>query len=121
VLAVLPEALSGIHLESIPDGLADDEDRKDLNKLIDAYSHHMPGYLERLVGEMAAAGRPRVNWLVGDFRMGWSFEVAKKLGIRVASFCPASVASLAITLKIPKLIEDGVLNDKGICQCHSIL
>ena len=81
----------------------------------------MPGYLEKLVAEMEAAGRPRVKWLVGDFSMGWSFEVAKKLGIRIASFCPASVATLAMMLEIPKLIQDGVLNDKGICQCHSFL
>ena len=118
VVAALPEALRGIHLASIPDGLADEEDRKDLKKLIDA-SHHMPGHLEKLVADMEAAGRPRVKWLVGDYGMGWSFEVAKKLGIRVASFCPASVASLAIMLKIPELIQDGVLSDKGICQCHS--
>ncbi|KAL5217122.1 hypothetical protein ABZP36_017806 [Zizania latifolia] len=103
----------GIHLESIPDGLADDEDRKDLNKLIDAYSRHMPGHLERLIREVEAAGRPKVRWLVGDGNMGWSFAVSRKLGIRVASFWPASAACLAIMLKIPKLIEDGVLNDKG--------
>ncbi|XP_062212462.1 UDP-glycosyltransferase 83A1-like [Phragmites australis] len=108
----------GIRLASIPDGLADDEDRKDLNKLIDAYSRHMPGYLERLIADMEAAGRPRVKWLVGDVNMGWSFEVAKKLGIRVASFWPASLACLAIMLKIPKLIEDGLLNDNGLPQRH---
>ncbi|KAM0929479.1 hypothetical protein ACQ4PT_001553 [Festuca glaucescens] len=117
VVAALPPegdaALHGIHLASIPDGLADDEDRKDLNKLIDAYSRHMPGYLEALIREIEVAGRPKVKWLVGDVNMGWSFVVAKKLGIRVASFWPASAACLAIMLKIPKLIEDGVLNDKG--------
>ncbi|CAM0876312.1 unnamed protein product [Alopecurus aequalis] len=113
VLAALPEALRGIHLVSIPDGLADDEDRKDLKKLTDALSHHMPGHLEKLVAEMEAAGRPRVKWLVSDFSMGWSFEVAKKLGIRVASFWPASAANHTMTLKIPELIQDGVLNDKG--------
>jgi hypothetical protein len=53
--------------------------------------------------------------------MGWSFVVAKKLGIRVASFWPASAACLAIMLKIPKLIEDGVLNDKGTQHGNSIL
>ncbi|VAI36890.1 unnamed protein product [Triticum turgidum subsp. durum] len=111
------EALRGIHLASIPDGLADDEDRKDLNKLVDAYPRHMPAYLEALVGEMEAAGRPRVKWLVADFNMGWSFEVAKRLGIRVASFWPASAACLAIMLKIPELIQNGVLNDKGIFYC----
>jgi hypothetical protein len=115
VLAALGDGglLRGIHLASIPDGLADDEDRKDLNKLVDAYSRHMPGYLEALVGEMEAAGRPKVRWLVGDVNMGWSFPVAKRLGIRVASFWPASMACLAIMLKIPKLIQDGVLDDKG--------
>ncbi|CAM0876313.1 unnamed protein product [Alopecurus aequalis] len=119
VLTALPEgdaaaeALRGIHLEYIPDGLADDEDRKDLNKLIDAYSRHMPGHLEALVRKIEAAGRPKVKWIVGDVNMGWSFEVAKRLGIRVASFWPASVACLAIMLKIPKLIEDGVLNETG--------
>ncbi|KAE8817125.1 Glycosyltransferase [Hordeum vulgare] len=116
VLAALPEgveALRGIHLASIPDGLADDEDRKDLNKLVDAYPRHMPAYLEALIGDMEAAGRRRVKWLIADFNMGWSLEVAKKLGIRCASFWPASAACLAIMLNIPKLIQDGVLNDKG--------
>ncbi|CAL4936047.1 unnamed protein product [Urochloa decumbens] len=103
----------GIHLVSIPDGLADDEDRKDLKKLIDAYPRHMPGHLERLIADLEAAGRPRAKWLVGDLGMGWSFEVAKKLGIRAVSFWPAATATLAIILKIPELIEDGLINDKG--------
>ncbi|KAM0825044.1 hypothetical protein ACQ4PT_069822 [Festuca glaucescens] len=107
------EELHAIDLEYFQDGLADDEDRKDLNKLIDAYSRHMPGYLEELIGEIEAAGRPKVKWLVGDVNMGWSFVVTKKLGIRIASFWLAPAACLAIMLKIPKLIEDGVLNDKG--------
>jgi hypothetical protein len=103
----------GIHLASIPDGLADDEDRKDLNKLIDAYTRHMPGHLERLIADLEAAGRPRIKWLVGDVNMGWSFEVANKFGIRVVSFWPAATACLAFMLKIPKLIEDGLVDDKG--------
>ncbi|KAK1647663.1 hypothetical protein QYE76_065468 [Lolium multiflorum] len=117
VLAALPtsgpDGLHGIHLASIPDGLADDQDRKDLSKLIDAFSTHMSAHLEKLVGEMEAAGRPRVKWLVGDLNMGWSFEVAVKLGIRVCSFWPVSAACLAIMLNIPDLIQDGVLNHKG--------
>ncbi|CAN6315211.1 unnamed protein product, partial [Urochloa humidicola] len=45
--------------------------------------------------------------------MGWSFEVAKKFGIRIVSFWPAATATLAIIFKIPKLIEDGLIDDKG--------
>ncbi|CAN6297732.1 unnamed protein product [Urochloa humidicola] len=104
----------GIHLASIPDGLAGDEDRKDLNKLIDAYTRHMPGHLERLIADLEATGRPKVKWLVGDVNMGWSFEVVKKFGIRVVSFWPAATACLAFMLKIPKLIEDGIIDDKGL-------
>nr|CAB3498148.1 unnamed protein product [Digitaria exilis] len=87
VLSALPAGgaavLGGIHLASIPDGLADDEDRKDLSKLIDAFTRHMPGHLERLIANFEAAGRPRAKWLVSDMiSMGWSFEVAKKFSIR---------------------------------------
>ncbi|KAL6637883.1 hypothetical protein ACP70R_025455 [Stipagrostis hirtigluma subsp. patula] len=106
-------ALGGIHLASIPDGLADDEDRKDVSKPLGAMSRQMPGHLERLVAEMEVAGRPKVKWLIGDVIMGWSFEVAKKLGIRVASFWPASAAGFAMNLKIPMLIKEGLINDKG--------
>ena len=103
----------GIRLASIPDGLAGDEDRKDPDKLIGAYTRHMPGHLERLIADLEAAGRPRVKWLVGDVNMGWSFEVARKFGIRVVPFWPAATACLAIMLKIPELIEDGLIDDKG--------
>ncbi|CAN6281315.1 unnamed protein product [Urochloa humidicola] len=108
-------ALGGdIHLASIPDGLAADDDRRDLSKLIDAYTRHMPGQLERLIADLAAAGRPRAKWLISDMSMGWSFEVARKFGIRVVSFWPAATAGLAISLNVPKLIEDGLIEDKGL-------
>ncbi|TKV91278.1 hypothetical protein SEVIR_9G085100v4 [Setaria viridis] len=106
-------ALAGIHLASISDGVEDDEDRKDISKLVDTYARHMPGHLERLVAEMEAAGRPKVKWLVSDVYAWWSLNVAKRLGIRVASFWPGSAACLAINLKIPKLTEEGLLNNKG--------
>jgi hypothetical protein len=73
----------------------------------------MPDHLERLIADMEAAGRPRVKWLVGDVSMGWSFEVARRLGIPVACFWPASMACLAIMLRIPNFIEDGLIGDKG--------
>ena len=73
----------------------------------------MPGHLERLIAGMEAAGRPKVKWLVCDVYTWWSLDVAKKFGIRVAAFWPPAAACLVICLKIPKLIEDGLLNNKG--------
>ncbi|KAF8775593.1 hypothetical protein HU200_004369 [Digitaria exilis] len=123
VLAALPQASGGetalgvgIHLASIPDGLTGDDDRKDIGKVTDACSRHVPQHLERLIAEMEATGRPKVKWLVGDMVLGSCFEVAKKLDIRVATFWTASAACLAIMLSAPKLVDEGVINDMGKCR-----
>ncbi|XP_047066963.1 UDP-glycosyltransferase 83A1-like [Lolium rigidum] len=97
-----------IHLVSIPDGMADGDDRKDLGKVLDALSRCVSGYVEDLIG------KTKVKWLVADTNMGaLCFEVAKKLGVRVASFFPASAACLGTLFRVPKLIEDGFFDDKG--------
>jgi UDP:flavonoid glycosyltransferase YjiC (YdhE family) len=121
VLSALPAGgatamLGGIHLASIPDGLANDEDRKDLSKLVHSFYQHMPGHLERLIAEMEATGRPKVKWLMSDVALGACSEVAEKLGIkRLASFWSASAACLAIMLSIPKLVKEGLINEQGAC------
>jgi hypothetical protein len=98
-----------IHLVSIPDGLSDGDDRRDLGKVLDALSRCVPGYVEDLIG------KTKVKWLVADTNMGaLCFEVAKKLGVRVASFFPASAACLGTLFRVPKLIEDGFFDDKGM-------
>uniref|UniRef100_N1R357 Putative UDP-glucosyltransferase n=1 Tax=Aegilops tauschii TaxID=37682 RepID=N1R357_AEGTA len=100
--------VEGIHLVSMPDGLADGDDRRDLGKVLDALSRCMPGYVEELVREK------KVTWLVADANLGsLCFEAAKKLGVRVASFFPASAACLGTLSRIPQLIEDGFFDDKG--------
>ncbi|XP_072146857.1 uncharacterized protein [Setaria viridis] len=88
-------ALAGIHLASISDGVEDDEDRKDISKLVDTYARHMPGHLERLVAEMEAAGRPKVKWLVSDVYAWWSLNVAKRLARagRDVPTCPRDPAA----------------------------
>ena len=101
------EALDGIRLVSIPDGLADGDDRRDLCKFLDGISRCIPGYVEQLIRET------KVRWLVGDANMRLCFEVAKKLGVRVACVFPASAAGLGTLLRLPQLIEDGFFDDKG--------
>uniref|UniRef100_A0A452XFK2 Glycosyltransferase n=3 Tax=Aegilops tauschii subsp. strangulata TaxID=200361 RepID=A0A452XFK2_AEGTS len=101
------EALDGIRLVSVPDGLADGDDRRDLCKFLDGLSRCIPGYVEQLIRET------KVRWLVGDANMGLCFEVAKKLGVRVACVFPASAAGLGTLLRLPQLIEDGFFDDKG--------
>jgi len=111
--------LDGIHLVGVPDGLADGDDRKDLGKLVDALSRHMPSYLEELVRRVEASGGTKISWLIADAGMGWAVEVAKKLGIRAAFFWPASAAFLASLFRIPQLVQDGVIDEKGACQSQT--
>ncbi|KAL6894116.1 hypothetical protein ACP4OV_008214 [Aristida adscensionis] len=118
VLDALPaerakELAGGIRLVAVPDGLAAGDDRKDLSKLIDGYSRHMPGYLEGLVRGLEASGGTKIGWLIADENMGWAFEVARKLGLRAAGFWSSSAAFLATKFRIPHLIQDGVLDEKG--------
>jgi hypothetical protein len=109
------EALvEGIRLASIPDGMADGDDRRDLCKLLEAISRRVPGYLGDLIRETEASGSTKVKWLVADVNMGFCFQAAKDLGVRVAGFWPAAAACLATSFRIPKIIEDGFIDDKGM-------
>ncbi|OEL22523.1 UDP-glycosyltransferase 83A1 [Dichanthelium oligosanthes] len=118
VLGALPangagRSLDGIRLVSLPDGLADADDRKHLSKLVNGYERHMPGHLEELIRGIEASGGTKFRWLIADLGMGWAFEVAKKLGIKSACFWAPAAAFIALAFRIPQLMRDGVIDDKG--------
>ncbi|KAL8199410.1 hypothetical protein R6Q57_012978 [Mikania cordata] len=46
--------------------------------------------------------------------MGWAVRVARKMGIRLAMFCPCSAAVLAVIMSLQKLMDDEVINCNGI-------
>uniref|UniRef100_A0ACD5X7S6 Uncharacterized protein n=1 Tax=Avena sativa TaxID=4498 RepID=A0ACD5X7S6_AVESA len=110
-------SLGGVDMVSIPDGLGDGEDRKNLARLAEAFLEVMPGELENLIGRVSgtsvSAGGEELTWLIADASMAWAFPVARKLGLRVAAFNPVSLAMFAMRMSIPKLIRDGVVDEKG--------
>ncbi|MFQ6633207.1 hypothetical protein Gotur_010350 [Gossypium turneri] len=73
-----------IHLLSVPDGLEDGEDRNQLGKLTET-----------------------------DISMGLALDVAVELGIPTVGFWPAAVLQLAVLLSVPKLIDDGLIDENG--------
>ncbi|RLN27705.1 UDP-glycosyltransferase 83A1-like [Panicum miliaceum] len=93
--------LDGIRLVSVPDRLADGNDRRDLRKFLDGVSWDT-----------------KVKWLVSDVNMGMCLEPTRKLGVRVATVFPASAACLGTLFKLPQLIEDGFFDDKGNVGLH---
>ncbi|KAF7074745.1 hypothetical protein CFC21_079571 [Triticum aestivum] len=114
------DALCGIRLVSIPDGMADGDDRRDLSKFVGAITRYVPGYVEDLIRETAASGEKEVKWLLADVNLGFCYQGAKNLGVRVAAVWPAAAASLGMWSSIPKMIEDGFIDDKGMAKREGI-
>ncbi|KQK13117.1 hypothetical protein BRADI_1g08177v3 [Brachypodium distachyon] len=108
------DTVEGIRLVPVPDGMADGDDRRDLCKFLDAVWRRVPGFLEDLIRETEASGAAKVKWLVADVNMWFCFQVAKNLGVRVAGVWPAAAACLGTSFAIPKMIQDGFIDEKGI-------
>lgn len=69
----------------------------------------MPGELEKLIVRINGSQRDdnKVTCLVADLCIGWAIGVAEKMGIRTATYWPASAATLTCLLSIPNFIQDG--------------
>ncbi|KAK1643959.1 hypothetical protein QYE76_061764 [Lolium multiflorum] len=107
------DTLEGIHLVSIPDGMADGDDRRDLCKFGDGVFRRVPGYLEKLIKETEASGAASVKWLVADVNMWFCFPIAKNLGVRVAGIWPGAASGLGMSFRVTQMIEDGFIDDKA--------
>ncbi|KAL5739189.1 hypothetical protein ACOSQ2_028369 [Xanthoceras sorbifolium] len=101
-----------IQLVSISDGMEPWEDRNQLGKLSESMLRTMPGKLQELIEKTNREGN-KIACVIGDGNTGWVMEVAKKLNIRRAAFWPAAMALLALSFSIPKLIDDGIINNDG--------
>ncbi|GAV65694.1 UDPGT domain-containing protein [Cephalotus follicularis] len=99
-----------IHLVWIPDGLQPWEDRNELGKLSEAILEVMPGKLEELINKLQD---DKITCVIADESMGWALEVADRLKIRRVAFWPAAAAMLALKLCVPKLIDDGIIENDG--------
>ena len=102
-----------IHLVSLPDGLEDGEDRNQLGKSIEKLCQVMPRELKEFIEKVNRSENDKITCVLADLNMGLSLEVAAELGIRRAALWPASVFQLVWCLSIPKLIDDGLIDENG--------
>ncbi|MFS8031857.1 putative 7-deoxyloganetin glucosyltransferase [Helianthus anomalus] len=102
-----------MQMVSLSDGLEPWEDRSDICKLTLSIMQTMPYKLEELIETINKEESSKVSCVIADDCMGWAINVAKKMGIGRAAFWPASVATLASSLSFQKLIDDGIINEKG--------
>ncbi|KAL2552245.1 UDP-glycosyltransferase 83A1 [Forsythia ovata] len=102
-----------LNMVSIPDGLESWDDRNELGKLTESIFNVMPGELEALITTMNRLGKHEVSCVIADENMGWALEVADKMGIRRAAFWPAAAAMLGLGFRIPKLLDEGIVDSNG--------
>lgn len=104
----------GIRLVAVADGLGPGDDRNDIGRVTQSILDVMQSSVEGLIREAdSRGGEDRFSCFVVDWSMAWILEVPHTMGLRCAAFWPSSPGMLLATLGIPKLIEDGIIDDKG--------
>ncbi|KAL6637888.1 hypothetical protein ACP70R_025460 [Stipagrostis hirtigluma subsp. patula] len=98
---------AGIHMVSFPDGMGPDGDRTDIPKLGASLPAAMRDGLEEMVRSK------KIRWVVADVSMSWVLELAATAGVRVALFSTFSAAVLALRMRVPRMIEDGIIDESG--------
>jgi UDP:flavonoid glycosyltransferase YjiC (YdhE family) len=106
---------------TIEDGLEPGADRDAPGVLYQSINRFMPQKLEELIRDINSGGDDNVTCLVADITIPWAQEVAAKLGIRRVGFNPASAAFAALIFSIPKLIQDGIVDEDGTPLKHEEL
>ncbi|CAN1795777.1 UDP-glycosyltransferase 83A1 [Linum perenne] len=113
----------GIRMISFPDGLSPDFDGSDLIKITESLEKVLPIHLRNLIQQ------EHFNWVIADAFLPAAFTVAKELGIKTAALWTASMENLALILRVPELIESGIIDENGflinrvlpISVCEEIL
>ncbi|KAM0881272.1 hypothetical protein ACQ4PT_033061 [Festuca glaucescens] len=102
----------GLHMLSVPDGLGPAEDHTDIGAFVKGLPAAMSGRLEETLRSR------KIKWMIADVSMSWALQLATTAGVRAALFCTYSAAVFALRMNLPKLIEDGVLDESGNVMRH---
>ncbi|CAA2968301.1 UDP-glycosyltransferase 83A1-like [Olea europaea subsp. europaea] len=124
VIKALPETdniQEIIQMVSIPDGLESSDDRSDIGKQTESIFAVMPGELMALIEQINGSESDKITCLIADATMGCALEVAEKMGIKNVAFWPAAATQFAQLFKIPKLIDNGIIDSDGIPMQNQII
>ncbi|OMP07809.1 UDP-glucuronosyl/UDP-glucosyltransferase [Corchorus olitorius] len=102
-----------LRLVSIPDGMEEGEDRTQLGKLTEAFCQVMPRELKDFIVKVNTSEEDKITCVLADLNMEWAVDVAAELGIRRVTVWPASMFQLVVFLCIPKMINDGLIDENG--------
>ncbi|KAH6825001.1 hypothetical protein C2S53_000653 [Perilla frutescens var. hirtella] len=101
-------------LMSVSDGRSPDDDQNDIFKLLDTLQSSMPQSLMSLIETInSSSSDEKISCVIADITMSWISETAEKMGVEFVAFSPPSAAAIAIVNLIPKLLEEGILDQNG--------
>ncbi|CAN0896076.1 UDP-glycosyltransferase 83A1 [Linum grandiflorum] len=101
-----------IRLTSVPNGfgLGDDDA---VTKLTESIENLLPVHLRNLIDQNKSEEQ-EITWVIGDALLSPGvFQVAKEIGIKTAALWTSSTENLALSLSIPQLIQDGIIDENG--------
>ncbi|CAL0299066.1 unnamed protein product [Lupinus luteus] len=74
----------------------------------------MPEKVEELIESINSGSESEnITCVLADQSIGWALDVAEKIVISRAAFCPAAAAMLVLGLSIPNLIDNGITDKDG--------
>ena len=101
-------ATNQIRLVSIPD-----EPKSQETSFEDHAFSSMPGKVKQIIEQINASDSDKITCIVADFLLGWGMQLAVEKGIRGVVFSGNMAAGLVLISKIPKLIDDGIIDNDG--------
>ncbi|CAN6322542.1 unnamed protein product [Urochloa humidicola] len=109
------EIPEGIHMLSIPDGMHPADDHTDIGKLVGGLPAAMFNPLEEIIKIK------KIKWVITDVSMSWALKLTNTVGVRIALFLTYSASVFSLRMKLPKLIEDGVIDESGNVKMHKMI
>ncbi|KAF8709826.1 hypothetical protein HU200_029538 [Digitaria exilis] len=109
---VIPE---GIDMLSVPDGMDPADDHTDIGKLVGGLPAAMFSPIEEIIKIK------KIKWVIADVSMSWALKLTNTVGVRIALFSTYSASVFALRMKLPKLIEDGVVDEIGNVKIHKMI
>ncbi|KAK3212596.1 hypothetical protein Dsin_017302 [Dipteronia sinensis] len=103
-----------VGLVSIPDGPKFLYNMNRLEQHIEQVYKFMPEKLKELIEQINASDSDKITCVVADNLLGWAMEIAAEKGIKRAAFSAAAATLLVLSSSIPKLIDQGIIDNEGI-------
>ncbi|KAL1810200.1 hypothetical protein ACET3Z_027190 [Daucus carota] len=116
ILAAMSEAdkeQCPIRLVSYWDGMESHPEERFGPVEMDSLKKVMTKDLEKLIEQINQSDKEPITCVMVDLTVGWTLEVARNMGLKQVAVWLAGPASLALALRIPKLIEAGVIDENG--------